>query len=162
MQGNSELINVVVVPGGIMPKYASSGASGFDLHARLDAVEYIYPGETRKIPVGIKISIPKGLELQIRPRSGMAIGKEVTVINTPGTIDSDYRGEIVVGLHNLSRDRRAIHPGDRIAQAVLCPVLRAEFIQVDNLDKTVRGENGFGSTGVKANDVWYKHTDHED
>ena len=131
-----------------LPKYETIGSSGMDLVANVEHTLDLLPGKTAIIPTGLAISIPKGFEIQIRPRSGLAAKKKISVLNTPGTIDSDYRGEIKVILINFSENIFKIEKGSRIAQMVLCPVQLAEIKEVDNLEQTVRGEGGFGSTGV--------------
>ena len=133
----------------IIPKYETFGSSGLDLSANINSSLIIKPGEKCLIPTGLAVSIPKGYELQIRPRSGLAIKNSITVLNTPGTIDSDYRGEIKVILINLGNQKFIIEKGTRIAQMVLCPVTRAKLKVVDDLEETLRGESGFGSTGIK-------------
>jgi dUTP pyrophosphatase len=133
--------------GGFVPVYATPGASGADLVADLYFPVTIYPGHRHLIPTGIFLQIPPGYEAQIRPRSGLAAKYGMTVLNTPGTIDSDYRGEIKVLLVNLGDKDVIIYPGDRIAQIVFAPVVRAEFVSCDALDDTPRGAGGFGSTG---------------
>ncbi len=132
-----------------LPKYETIGSSGMDLVANVEHTLDLLPGKTAIIPTGLAISIPKGFEIQIRPRSGLAAKKKISVLNTPGTIDSDYRGEIKVILINFSENIFKIEKGSRIAQMVLCPVQLAEIKEVDNLEQTVRGEGGFGSTGNK-------------
>lgn len=129
----------------IIPKYQSSGASGFDLHS-IEEVE-LAPNEILAVKTGLAFEIPNGYEVQVRPRSGLAIKNGISVLNTPGTIDSDYRGEIMVILVNFSKKSFSIKKGDRIAQAVLSQVSIAEFIPSNELDSTQRGSNGFGSTG---------------
>lgn len=130
------------------PQYQSDGASGFDLHA--DATMVIQPGERALVPTGFYVSIPDGFELQVRPRSGLAAKKGITVLNAPGTVDADYRGEVQVILANLGPDPFPIVANDRIAQAVIAPVIRATLVKVDTLSETVRGAGGFGSTGVRT------------
>jgi len=125
----------------------SEGASGVDLYACLDGPITIAPGKWALIPTGIAVALPEGYELQIRPRSGIALKKGVTVFNSPGTVDSDYRGEIKVIMINLSDTPVVISHGERIAQAVLCKVERIEWVEVDELPFTSRGEGGFGHTG---------------
>jgi dUTP pyrophosphatase len=131
-----------------IPRYMSDGAAGFDLYAAIEDRITIPPFETRLIPTGIMIELPRGYELQIRPRSGLALNYKVTVLNSPGTIDWDYRGEIKVILINLSNSPFTIQRGDRIAQAVLCRVYRANLIVSNELSETIRGNKGFGSTGI--------------
>tara|TARA_X000001036_G_scaffold438277_1_gene485685 strand:- start:514 stop:954 length:441 start_codon:yes stop_codon:yes gene_type:complete len=132
-----------------LPKYETSGSSGMDLVANTDEVIHIDPGKTAIIPTGITVAIPSGFEIQIRPRSGLAAKQQISVLNTPGTIDADYRGEIKVILINLGSKPFKVEKGLRIAQMVICPVVQAELEEVDDLDKTGRGMGGFGSTGVK-------------
>lgn len=129
----------------IIPKYQTTGSAGMDLHA-VENVE-VWVGETKAIPTGIAISVPDGHEAQIRPRSGLAVNRQVTVLNSPGTIDSDYTGEIKVILINHSDEIFRIKRGDRIAQIVFAPVSRARFEVVSDLESTDRGAGGFGSTG---------------
>ena len=136
-----------------LPKYETSGSSGMDLVANTDEVIHIDPGKTAIIPTGITVAIPSGFEIQIRPRSGLAAKQQISVLNTPGTIDADYRGEIKVILINLGSKPFKVEKGLRIAQMVICPVVQAELEEVDDLDKTGRGMGGFGSTGVK----WLKN-----
>jgi len=137
-------------PGARMPRYASDGAAGLDLHAALDAPLTIAAGERCSVPTGLAIALPSGHEGQVRPRSGLAIKHGVTVLNAPGTVDEDYRGEIQVLLVNLSREPYTITPGDRIAQLVVAPVVRVALEQVaegETLSVTARDRGGFGSTG---------------
>ena len=132
-----------------LPKYETEGSSGMDLSANINSHIKIEPGETSIIPTGISISIPKNFEIQIRPRSGLAAKNQISILNTPGTIDADYRGEIKVILINLGKKTYEVEKGARIAQMVLCPVIKAKIKEVDSLDKTNRGSGGFGSTGTK-------------
>ena len=132
-----------------LPKYETSGSSGIDLSANIIHSVKIEPGKTSIIPTGISVSIPKNFEIQIRPRSGLAAKNQITVLNTPGTIDADYRGEIKVILINLSKETFVVENGARIAQMVVCPVIKAKLKEVDSLDNTPRGSGGFGSTGMK-------------
>ncbi len=132
-----------------MPQYKTIGASGMDIAAFLDNEILIKPSEKKIIPTGIKLKIPKGYEVQIRPRSGLAANNDITVLNTPGTIDSDYRGEIKVILFNHGKNIFKVENGLRIAQMVLCPVIEAKLSEVEIIDETERGEGGFGSTGTK-------------
>ena len=132
-----------------LPKYETSGSSGMDLAANVETNINIKPGMTAVIPTGLALAIPKGFEVQIRPRSGLAAKKHIGVLNTPGTIDSDYRGEIKVILINLGKENFIVEKGLRIAQMVLCPVTQAKLEEVDDLNKTFRGTGGFGSTGTK-------------
>ena len=132
-----------------LPKYETDGSSGMDLIANIEQEIEIKPGKTAIIPTGLAVSIPKKFEIQIRPRSGLAAKNKVSVLNTPGTIDSDYRGEIKVILINLGEKIFKIEKGLRIAQMVLCPVIKASLKEVDTLEETKRGTGGFGSTGAK-------------
>ena len=132
-----------------LPKYETNGSSGMDLAANINANINIDPGKTAIIPTGFSLSIPKGFEVQIRPRSGLAAKKKISVLNTPGTIDADYRGEIKVILINLGSETFIVEKGLRIAQMVVCPVVKAKFEEVTELNETKRGQGGFGSTGTK-------------
>lgn len=130
-----------------IPKYQTSGAAGFDIHSIENIT--IASGESKLIKTGLGMAIEDGYELQIRPRSGLALKNGITVLNTPGTIDSDYRGEIMVLLINHSKQNFIIAKGDRIAQGVISKVYQADFIEVSELDDTQRGSGGFGSSGIK-------------
>tara|TARA_Y100000768_G_scaffold378722_1_gene353490 strand:+ start:450 stop:887 length:438 start_codon:yes stop_codon:yes gene_type:complete len=130
-----------------LPKYKTDGSSGMDLMACIDEKIIISPQESKLIPTGIAIAIPKDTEIQIRPRSGLAAKSNISVLNTPGTIDSDYRGELKIILFNHSKDKFTVNDGDRIAQMVLMPVLKVEFEETNELPETIRGTGGFGSTG---------------
>lgn len=133
------------------PRYATGGAAGMDLSAALEAPLTIAPGEHASVPTGMALQLPAGHEGQVRPRSGLAAGHAVTVLNAPGTIDEDYRGEVRVLLVNLGKTPYVIHPGDRIAQLVISPVTRAEVrvaSEGEDLSRTGRGSGGFGSTGT--------------
>ena len=130
-----------------LPKYKTEFSSGMDLVANVKEVITIEPGKTSIIPTGIAISIPAGYEVQIRPRSGLAAKSRIGVLNSPGTIDADYRGEIKVILINLGNHLFKINKNDRIAQMILCPIAKIEFEEVNKLPNTKRGEGGFGSTG---------------
>ena len=130
-----------------IPKYETVGASGIDLTANINEELLISSGEKHLISTGISVAIPYCYEIQIRPRSGLAVKNGITVLNAPGTIDADYRGEIKVILINLSKKNFKVSKGQRIAQMVLCPVIKAEFEEVDELPATERGKGGFGSTG---------------
>ena len=132
-----------------LPKYETSGSSGMDISAFIKNNIEIKPGEKSIISTGFHLSIPKGFEVQIRPRSGLAAKKSISVLNTPGTIDADYRGEIKVILINLGKEKFIIENGMRIAQMVVCPIVQAEFEEVNDLSITDRGSGGFGSTGNK-------------
>ena len=130
-----------------LPAYETSGSSGMDIMAFIQKKITINPGKTALIPTGLFLAIPKNYEMQIRPRSGLAAKKGISVLNTPGTVDSDYRGEIKIILINLSKKSFVVKSGDRVAQMVLCPSIKAKFKEVENLPKTIRGKGGFGSTG---------------
>jgi len=132
-----------------LPKYETAGSSGMDLAANIEDKTEIAPGKTAIIPTGLSVSIPKNFEIQIRPRSGLAAKNQISVLNTPGTIDADYRGELKVILINLSDNAFIIEKGLRIAQMVLCPVIKATLKEVETLEETKRGSGGFGSTGIK-------------
>tara|TARA_B100001094_G_C17843563_1_gene629132 strand:- start:244 stop:684 length:441 start_codon:yes stop_codon:yes gene_type:complete len=132
-----------------MPKYETIGSSGMDIEAKLNKSISILPGKVEIIPTGFSLSIPKGFEVQIRPRSGLAAKNNISVLNTPGTIDADYRGEIKIILINLGKDVFIVENGLRIAQMVVCPVIKADLELVDELTETKRGDGGFGSTGIK-------------
>ncbi len=132
-----------------LPKYETEGSSGMDLTANIESSINIDPGKKEIVPTGIAISVPSGFEIQIRPRSGLAAKHNITVLNTPGTIDSDYRGELKIILINLGKETFKIEKGFRIAQMVVCPVIKAKLKEVENLNKTKRGKGGFGSTGAK-------------
>ena len=130
-----------------LPKYKTSGSSGMDLMALIENPIMIKPQESALIATGISIAIPKDTEVQIRPRSGLAAKSSISVLNTPGTIDSDYRGEIKIILFNHGKKEFTINNNDRVAQMVLMPILKAEFEEVEDLPETLRGSDGFGSTG---------------
>jgi len=130
-----------------LPVYKTLGSSGMDIVANNKKKIIIKPDKTAMIPTGIAVAIPKGYEIQIRPRSGLAAKNGITVLNTPGTVDSDYRGEIKIILINLSKKLFVVSLGDRIAQMILCPVVKGKLQEVKNLPKTVRDKGGFGSTG---------------
>ncbi|MCI4400334.1 MAG: dUTP diphosphatase [Campylobacteraceae bacterium] len=129
----------------VIPKYQTSEAAGFDLHSVDEKT--IKAGERDVVKTGLAVTLPNGYELQVRPRSGLALKNGITVLNTPGTVDSDYRGELMVILLNTSKEDFVIKKGDRIAQAVIKEILQADFAVVDELDSTERGSKGFGSTG---------------
>jgi len=132
-----------------LPKYETEGSSGMDLSANIENEIQIEPGKSAIIPTGLAVSIPNNFEIQIRPRSGLAAKNQITVLNTPGTIDADYRGELKVILINLSDKIFKIEKGLRIAQMVLCPIIKATLKEVETLEKTKRDSGGFGSTGSK-------------
>ncbi len=130
-----------------LPTYKTSGSSGMDLMAYVKNKITINPGKTAIIPTGIAVAIPKNYEIQIRPRSGLAAKKGISVLNTPGTVDADYRGEIKIILINLSKKLFMVKSGDRVAQMILCPIVKGNLKEVKKLPKTIRGKGGFGSTG---------------
>ena len=130
-----------------LPSYKTSGASGMDLMASMDKSIELKPGESYLVPTGLSVAFPKEYEIQIRPRSGLAAKNNISVLNTPGTIDSDYRGEIKVIIYNHGNEDFTINNNDRIAQMVLSPVIKMELEESNNLPETIRGEGGFGSTG---------------
>ena len=132
-----------------LPKYETEGSSGLDLAANTDKQIKILPGKSEIIPTGLAVAIPKNFEIQIRPRSGLAAKNQISVLNTPGTIDADYRGELKVILINLSDKVFVVEKGLRIAQMVLSPVIKAKLKEVTELENTERGSGGFGSTGIK-------------
>lgn len=146
-------INVKVKPlshyKGDLPKYQSPAASGFDVRAQLDKAFILKPGERTLVPTALSFEIPTGYEIQARPRSGLAFKHGISVVNTPGTIDADYRGEVKIILINLGQEPVEIQDQERVAQLVLCPVLQADFEVVEVLGDTERGAGGFGSTGKK-------------
>ena len=131
-----------------LPKYETEGSSGLDLAANIDKQIKILPGKSEIISTGLAVAIPKNFEIQIRPRSGLAAMNQISVLNTPGTIDADYRGELKVILINLSDKVFVVEKGLRIAQMVLCPVVKATLKEVTELENTKRGSGGFGSTGI--------------
>ena len=130
-----------------LPKYKTEGSSGMDLMALIENPIIIKPQTSALIPTGLSVAIPQDTEIQIRPRSGLAAKSNMSVLNTPGTIDSDYRGEIKIILFNHGKEEFIVNNNDRVAQMILVPVLKAEFEEVEELPKTVRGSGGFGSTG---------------
>jgi dUTP pyrophosphatase len=132
-----------------LPVYATPQSAGMDLRANIDAPITLHPMERRLIPTGLHIALPEGYEAQVRPRSGLALKHGLTVLNSPGTIDADYRGEVGVLLINLSQEDFVINDGERIAQMVIARHEQADFIIVEELDQTERGEGGYGHTGVK-------------
>jgi len=131
-----------------LPSYQTPHAAGLDLLADLPAPVTLEPMERRLVPTGLAIELPVGFEAQVRPRSGLALKQGLTCLNTPGTIDADYRGEVQVLLVNLSKEPTTLRRGDRIAQLVVAPVAQATLVEVDALSETARGSGGFGSTGV--------------
>ena len=138
----------VLKDGALLPEYQTSGSAGADLCAYLAEPVTLNPMERKLIPTGLFVELPVGYELQVRPRSGLALKYGVTVLNTPGTVDSDYRGELCVLLVNLGSEPFTVQNGDRIAQAVVAQTVQVRFVQTDALSKTGRGSNGYGSTGI--------------
>ncbi|MBQ3698477.1 MAG: dUTP diphosphatase [Prevotella sp.] len=132
-----------------LPAYATPQSAGMDLRANLDEPVTLHPLERRLVPTGLHIALPEGYEAQVRPRSGLALKHGLTVLNTPGTIDADYRGEIGVVLVNLSNEDFVVNDGERIAQMVIARHEQGDFVVVEELDETERGEGGYGHTGVK-------------
>jgi dUTP pyrophosphatase len=135
--------------GAVAPSYGSDGAAGADIRAHIQEEITLYPGKRVLVPTGLYFEIPQGLEIQVRPRSGLAFKNGITVLNTPGTIDSDYRGELKVLLINHGEEEFVIEPGMRIAQIVVAVAIRGEFETVEELSLSSRGEKGFGHTGLK-------------
>ncbi|WP_277069612.1 dUTP diphosphatase [Prevotella corporis] len=132
-----------------LPTYASAQSAGMDLRANIDSPVTLKPMERRLVPTGLHIALPEGYEAQVRPRSGLALKHGITVLNTPGTVDADYRGEIMVLLINFSNEEFVINTGERIAQMVIARHEQAQFEEVEVLDETERGAGGYGHTGVK-------------
>ena len=142
-------VSVAREEGAELPRYATPASSGMDIYARLNDPVTLKSLERALIPTGLRIAVPEGYEAQVRPRSGLAHQQGITVLNTPGTIDADYRGEVKVLLVNLSADPVTIHGGDRIAQLVFSPVIKGSWLEKKELDHTERGKGGFGSTGTR-------------
>ncbi|MEX1012977.1 MAG: dUTP diphosphatase [Waddliaceae bacterium] len=142
-------IEIQLNPGASSPTYGTVGSAGADVRAHLSSEVHLQPGESALIPTGIFMAIPDGYEIQVRPRSGLALKHSVTVLNTPGTIDSDYRGEVKVILINHGKSSFVVEPNMRVAQLVLAKVAKAEFIKTDELAITTRGSGGFGHTGTQ-------------
>lgn len=142
-------VNIINRSGNPLPGYETLQSAGMDLRADIGEEVILQPMERKLIGTGLYLSLPTGFEAQIRPRSGLAMKKGITVLNSPGTIDADYRGEIKVLLINLSSEPTEVLPGDRIAQMVIARYEQVQFQEVDELDQTKRGEGGFGSTGIK-------------
>jgi len=141
-------LDLTLEEGAYMPEYASEHAAGADVRAFIKEEIILAPGQSTLVPTGIKMAIPIGYEIQVRPRSGLALKNQVTVLNTPGTIDADYRGSVGIILINHGKEPFVIKPGMRIAQIILAPVVRAQFQEVQTLAETVRGAGGFGHTGT--------------
>ncbi len=146
-----DLVEVLITAeeGAEVPRYASSGASGADVKAFIKSEITILPGQSVLIPTGLRFSIPLGYEILVRPRSGLALKHQITVLNSPGTIDADYRGEVGVILINHGKEPFVVTPGMRMAQLILCPVVQAAFIRTEELVATTRGAGGFGHTGLQ-------------
>lgn len=142
-------VKIINQSGNPLPEYATQGSSGMDIRANLEMPYSLQPFERALIPTGLLIELPEGYEAQIRPRSGMAIKQGITCLNSPGTIDSDYRGEIKIILINLSQEQQVIQSGDRIAQMIIQKTEKAEWVEVKELELSVRNEGGFGHTGKK-------------
>lgn len=142
---NVKIINTSRHP---LPKYETSQSAGMDLRANLEEEIVLHPLERVLVPTGLYIALPEGYEAQVRPRSGLALKHGITVLNTPGTVDADYRGELRIILINLSNDDFVIKDGERIAQMVIARCEQAELVEVEELDKTMRGAGGFGHTGT--------------
>ncbi len=134
--------------GAVLPEYKTKGSAGADLRAYLEEPITLKAGERKLIPTGVFVELPEGFELQVRPRSGLALKHGISVLNTPGTVDSDYRGELSVLLVNFGTEDFKVESGDRIAQAVIAPVVQVNFIKKDELSQTERGSGGYGSTGT--------------
>lgn len=141
-------VHIVLKDGALLPEYQTAGSAGADVRAYLSEPVTLEPMARQLIPTGLFIELPVGFELQVRPRSGLALKHGITVLNTPGTVDSDYRGELYVLLINLGTEPFTVKHGDRIAQAVIAPVVQVSFIAVDSLSRTDRGRGGYGSTGI--------------
>ena len=141
-------IKIVAKEGAVIPAYKTSGAAGADVCACIDTPVLIRKGERKLIPTGLFFEIPEGYEIQLRPRSGLALKNGITVLNTPGTIDSDYRGELIALLINLGEEDFTVNPKDRIAQIIVAPVTLGNFVIAQSLSETERGSGGYGSTGV--------------
>ena len=141
-------VNIINTSNNPLPSYATEGSAGMDIRASLDVPVTLQPMQRQLVPTGLFIELPAGYEAQIRPRSGMAIKQGITCLNSPGTVDSDYRGELKVILINLSDLEQIIHHGDRIAQMIIARTERAELVLVQQLNDSLRGEGGFGHTGI--------------
>ncbi len=144
---DNQTINIINLSNNPLPAYATEGSSGMDLRAYIESAIMLQPLERRLIPTGLFIELPDGFEAQVRPRSGLAIKQGITCLNSPGTVDADYRGELKVVLINLSNEPQVLHPGDRIAQMVIQKVEKVTLVQVHEISSTTRGEGGFGHSG---------------
>lgn len=142
-------VNIVNTSTSPLPEYATAGSAGMDIRANLTDIVTLQPMERSLVPTGLFIELPEGYEAQIRPRSGLALKQGITCLNSPGTVDSDYRGELKVILINLSNTDQIINHGDRIAQMVIAKTEKAALVLVENLNSSHRGEGGFGHTGIK-------------
>ncbi len=142
-------VKIINRSGMTLPEYATDAAAGMDVRACLSEPVTLEPLQRALIPTGLRMALPKGYECQVRPRSGLALKHGITVLNSPGTIDADYRGEVGIILVNLSQEPFVINPGERIAQLVVAQHSRVEWLPVETLDETERGDGGFGHTGVK-------------
>jgi dUTP pyrophosphatase len=142
-------VNIINNSANPLPAYATEGSSGLDLRANIEAEIVLQPLERALVPTGLFIELPLGYEAQVRPRSGLAIKQGITCLNSPGTVDADYRGELKVVLINLSNEHQVIHPGERIAQMVIQKVEHVTLVEVKEIGTTTRGEGGFGHTGKK-------------
>lgn len=142
-------VKIVNVGGQPLPEYETHGSAGMDVRAALTEPVTLAPGERMLVPTGLRVQLPEGYELQVRPRSGLALKHGITLVNTPGTVDADYRGEIGVIMINLSQTPFVINPGERIAQFVVKQYTRVEWEPVSKIDETRRGDGGFGHTGVE-------------
>jgi dUTP pyrophosphatase len=142
-------VNIVNTSDNDLPAYATNGSAGMDIRANLENAVTLQPLERQLIPTGLFIELPEGYEAQVRPRSGLALKQGITCLNSPGTVDADYRGELKVILINLSNTAQTIRHGDRIAQVVIAKVERAALVMVQELNQTIRGQGGFGHTGIQ-------------
>ncbi len=142
-------VHIINTSSNELPAYATQGSAGMDIRANLQSPVTLQPLERELIPTGLFIELPYGYEAQVRPRSGLAIKQGITCLNSPGTVDADYRGELKVILINLSNTAQTIQHGDRIAQMIIAKAVRAELVPVQELNETSRGEGGFGHTGIK-------------
>lgn len=141
-------IKTIIAKGAMLPQYKTTGSSGADVRAAIPSSITLMPGQRALVPTGISVEIPEGFEIQVRPRSGLALKNGVTVLNSPGTIDADYRGEIGIVLINLGSEPFVINDGDRIAQLVVASVVQCDFVATESIMDTERGSGGYGSTGM--------------
>ena len=147
LQVDKQLINIINLSNNPLPEYATEGSSGMDIRAYVESDITLQPLQRSLISTGLFIELPQGYEAQVRPRSGLALKQGITCLNSPGTVDADYRGELKIILINLSNEPQVIHPGDRIAQMVIQKVEQVTLVQVNEISSTNRGEGGFGHTG---------------